>query len=122
MKTDAKGIIIPDYLIVMKWLSSGGKCMSDLQRELSITYKHLHELKHTFIKKKWITIVKDERRHNMFLTNKGKTIVGIANTLLSAMGITETMILKYIKDAKLKKVEVVDVKQILKDVEEETNA
>lgn len=122
MKTDYKGITIPDYLVVMKWLASGGKCMSDLQRELGITYKHLHELKHTFIKLKWITIVKDERRHNMFLTESGKIIVKIANEMFNAMGMDETIVLNYIKKSKLKKEEIVNVKELMKDIEEENNA
>lgn len=117
MKTDYKGITIPDYLVVMKWLSEGGKCMSDIQREIGITYKHLHELKHTFIKLSWITIVKDERRHNMFLTDAGRLIVTIADEMFTAMGMDESSILRYIKKSKLKKKEVVDVNKLMDEVE-----
>ena len=121
MKTDHKGIIIPDYLIAMKWISKSGKCMADLHRELNITYKHLHELKHTFKKLNWIRIEKEERKHLMYLTISGKNIVGIVDELLSALSITEQDIIKLIEKGKIKKTKPVDVEKLKLEVENVKN-
>lgn len=117
MKTDYKGIIIPDYMIVIKWLENEGKCASDLHRELNITYKHLHEIKHMFIKLGWITIIKDERRHNMCLTEQGQKLLAVIDELLNQMKITTKDIIELIKKSQLKK-ETVNIEQLKKEVEQ----
>lgn len=121
MKTEHKGIIIPDFFIALKWIAKGGKCMSDLHRDLNITYKHLHELKHTFIKLNWITIVKEERRHVMFLTQRGKEIEYIINNFLKAMNIYEEEILRYIEEGKIKKKPKVDIEKLKEDIMNEND-
>jgi len=121
MKTDYKGIIIPDYLIAMKWIDKKGKCMADLHRELNITYKHLHELKHTFLELNWIRIEKEERKHIMHLTMSGMNIVKITNELLSAMSIQEEDIIRFIEEGKLKKTEKINVKELKELVEKDDN-
>jgi len=115
MKTKHKGIIIPDYFIAMKWIAKHGKCMSDLQRELNITYKHLHELKHTFIELKWITIQKEERKHIMHLTDYGREVEAIIDNFLKVMNIYEQDILKYIEEGKIKKTVPIDIEQLKRD-------
>lgn len=121
MKTDYDGIIIPDFLVIMQWIKKEGKCAYDLLREVGITYKHLHELKHTFLKLGWITLVKERRRHNMVLTTKGKKIVEISDSLFAAMDMKEEDILRYVQKSKLKKEEKVDIKKLMKEVEDIDN-
>lgn len=116
MKTNYKGITIPDYMIVIKWLENEGKCASDLYRELNITYKHLHEIKHIFIKLEWITIVKDERRHNMYLTDKGQKLLTLINALLQQLDIDNNKIIELIKKSQIKKRTKIDEEQLLKEV------
>lgn len=103
MKTRNKGIIIPDFLLAIKWLSDGGKCMMDLHQELDISYKHLHQLKVTFAEFGWVTVHKEGMRHNMFLTEKGRVVLEAVNNLLDVMGYTEHDIKQFIKDSKYKK-------------------
>jgi len=116
MNTEYKNIIIPDYLIVIRALSIGGKCMSDLHKELNITYVHLHNIKHAFLKMGWVHVEAERRRHNLFLTEKGKRILSISNSLLTEMGITNEYIDKKIKESKIKKTPNVDKEQIKKDM------
>ena len=106
MKTEYTGITIPDYLIVMKWIENEGKCMLDLHNELGVMYRHLHYLKHTFIKLGWITIEKQQSRHNMYLTDKGRQIVNIANDLLQAMGYDDDKIKELLRSQRKKKNDV----------------
>jgi DNA-binding MarR family transcriptional regulator len=117
MKTDYKGIEIDDYFIVMKWIEKEGKCMFDLHKELNLTYCHLHQLKKSFLKLNWIYIEKDFRRHNMYLTDKGKEIVKIATELFSLMGFDEAKILEYIEKSKSKKVNI-NKEKLIKEIEE----
>ena len=119
MKTNKKGIIIPDYLIFAMYLEKDGRCASDLFRDLDITYKHIHEIKHTFMDLGWLTIEKENRRQNMFLTSQGKELLSIAKQLLSFMNLDFEDILKYIQKGKIKKKEKVDGKQLLKDITED---
>lgn len=116
MKTEYKNITIPDFLIVIKALSEGGKCMSDLHRELNITYVHLHEIKHAFMKLDWVYIEQEKRRHNLFLTDKGKNIVIIATALFNEMYLSDEYILKKIEESKIKKNDDVDVEEIKKNI------
>jgi|AntAceMinimDraft_17_1070374.scaffolds.fasta_scaffold05222_7 hypothetical protein len=116
MKTDKKGIIIPDYLIFIMYLEHGGKCASDVCRELDITYKHLHDLKHTFIDLELIYIVKDSRRQNMFLTIKGKELSFISKQLLTFMNMTIEDILLLIQKGKFKRKEIIDGKKLLEEI------
>jgi predicted transcriptional regulator len=116
MKTKHKGIIIPDYFIALQWIKKGGKCMSDLHKDLNITYKHLHELKHTFIDLEWIIIRKEKRRHVMYLTQKGNDIEIIIDKFLQSMNIHEDEILKYIDEGKLKKKEKIDIEKLKKEI------
>lgn len=117
METDKKGIIIPDFLIVMKWIHPQGKCMSDIHKQLMISYKHLHDLKHTFISLGWITIQKDKRRHNMYLTKKGEEIVDIANNLLEAMDINVNEVIELKQKQKIKKPKKFDLKKLKEEVD-----
>jgi predicted transcriptional regulator len=103
MITDMKGINIPDFLIVMKWLEKEGKCMSDLHDELGIAYKHLHELKKTFLELNWISIQKNKSRHDLYLTEKGRDIISVANRLFSTMGYSDLDIMNFIERGKIKK-------------------
>jgi len=121
MKTKHKGIIIPDYFIAMKWISKGGKCMSDLQKEVNITYKHLHELKHTFIKMNWVDITKVKRRHIMSLTEKGKQVEKVINDFFNIMGIREEDVIKNINKSKIKKKEEIDIEKLKSEVFEYDN-
>jgi len=116
MKTKYKGIIIPDYLIAMKWIKKGNKCATDLYKELNITYKHLHELKHTFIALDWITIEKQERRHVMHITDKGLEVVDVIDKLLNIMNINEKNIKEYIESGKLNDNKNVDIKKLEHDM------
>ena len=117
MKTDYKAIEIPDFFVVMKWIEKEGKCMFDLHKELNLTYCHLHQLKKSFLDLKWIYIQKDFRRHNMFLTDKGKEIVQISTQLFLSMGFDEEKILEYIEKYKFKKVNI-DKEKLIQEVEE----
>lgn len=103
MKTDYKNMPIPDFLVVLKWLTHENKCMSDLHNELGIMYVHLHTLKHQFLNLGWVTKHKEGRRHELSLTEKGQEMVDIANNLLEKMGISDEMIRKYISTSKRKK-------------------
>lgn len=120
MKTKHEGITIPDFMVFLKCIEHEGKCAMDIQRETNITYKHLHELKHTFIKLNWITIVPERTRHNIFLTDKGRQLVHIIDRLFFAMSITYDDMIGYIKEGKFKKTEEVDMEQLVKDVENES--
>lgn len=79
--------VIPEFLIIMKWLENGGKCLMDLYNELGISYKHLVDLKKQFKKLGWIDIEleKKHNRHNIYLTEKGRNVLGAINNLLSIM-------------------------------------
>ena len=118
MKTEQKGITIPDYLVVMKWLEDGGKCMKDIQKELGLTYKHLHELKHTFLGLEWVTYEKVDRRHNLYLTDKGREIVQASDILFNTMGFDVLQILNLMKKSKFKKREPVDLEKLEKEIAE----
>jgi hypothetical protein len=102
----------------MKWIGKGEKCMSDLHREIGIMYKHLHELKHTFIDMNWIYIEKDNRKDIMYLTDYGKEIVVLINSLLKTMNMYDADIKQYIEKGKLKKVVKVDIKQLKNEMNE----
>ena len=119
MKTDKKGITIPDYLIFVMYLEHDGKCASDVFRELDITYKHLHDLKHTFMDLNLISIVKDNRRQNMFLTEKGKRLLSISKQLLTFMNMSMDDVLNLIQKGKLKKKIKIDGKLLLEDIEKD---
>jgi hypothetical protein len=121
MKTDYKGIIIPDYLVVMVYLEDGGKCMADINRELGIAYKHLHELKHTFLKLGWANLINEKHRHNIFLTEKGLEIVKISNHMLDTMGFNKAKIMQYIQKSRLKINDDVDVNKLNKEIEQMQN-
>jgi len=97
MKTDEKRIIVPDFMIMFKAIEKGNnqKSVLDIYYETLITYSHLHNLKKTFVKKDWITIKKEGRKHILILTHKGKEIVELINLLLNKLKITEDDIMKY---------------------------
>jgi replication initiation and membrane attachment protein DnaB len=116
MKTEFPGIIIPDFMVFLKCVEFDGKCALDIQKETGITYKHLHELKHTFVKLKWIYLEKEMTRHNIFLTDKGKELVNVINRMFYAMSISYEDMLKYIKDSKHKKSEEVDIEKLAKEL------
>ena len=117
MKTKYQGIIVPDFMVFLKCIENEGKCALDIQRETTISYKHLHELKHTFIKMGWITLIPERTRQNIFLTDKGRDLVGIINKMFFTMSITYDDMLAFIKESKLKPKEEVDVAQLVRDVE-----
>jgi len=104
METDDKYIIIPDYLIVVKWLEKGGKCIMDLYKDLGISYKHLHAIKKFYVKNGWATIVKNGMRHDLYLTEKGHAIKNSVDELLTTMGYTEANIRKFVRRASRKPV------------------
>ena len=100
----------------MKWIAKGGKCMFQLQKELNITYKHLHELKHTFLALDWIYIKKTQNRHTLFLTPLGRDLVHIANNLFGAMDMSEADILKFVSKSKRIKTKDIIADEIIEDV------
>lgn len=102
MKTDYKHIVIPDFLVMMKWIKNEGKCAFDLYRELNISYNHLHYLKHSCIKLGWIYIERVDTRDNIYLTDKGHRIVAIAEILFEEMGFDNKRILHYVERNKHK--------------------
>ena len=102
LKTDYKGINIPDFLVVMKWLERGRYSMSDLHRMLNITYAHLHYMKKNLVELNWAWIEKDERTHYIHLTDKGQEIVQAANKLLKVMDFDDDKIIDYLQKDKFK--------------------
>lgn len=117
MKTNYEKVQIPDYFIIIKWLEDGGKCASDLERELEISYKNIHDIKHAFLKLDFIYIEKDHRKQNLYLTDKGKKLLSIANNLFSLFNITKNDIKQTIKKRKIKK-EDVDVEELKEEMQE----
>lgn len=97
MKTDYKQITIPDYLVLMKWVKNEGKCAFDLFKELNISYNHLHYLKHSCIELGWVYTKRVYNRDNIYLTEKGRRIVAIAESLFEEMGFDDEKIINYVK-------------------------
>jgi len=89
MKTDYPGIQIPDFFILLKFLKIKKMCAMDVFRELKLTYAHIHNLKHTFVKLGWITLEKEDRKQNMVLTEKGLELVEILNEFLEKINFND---------------------------------
>ncbi len=122
MNTQHKQIIIPDYMIFLKFLEKDGRCLYDIFLDSKITYKHLHDIKKSFIKLKWITLKKVGARHNIYLTDEGKKTLKIVNKLLTLLNITDEDIKHFLKKSKIKKREKVDLEKLKKEVEDFDNA
>jgi predicted transcriptional regulator len=118
MRTAFIGINIPDFIIMLKWIKKGNKSSSDLHRELNISYKHLHELKHTFKKLEWITTYKDDKRDVMVLTEEGNKVYEIINPLLEYMELDYEAIRTNIEYSKIKKHTDINIDNLKKEIEE----
>jgi collagenase-like PrtC family protease len=66
----------------------------------------------------WIYIEKDNRKDIMYLTDYGKEIVVLINSLLKTMNMYDADIKQYIEKGKLKKVVKVDIKQLKNEMNE----
>ena len=112
MKTNYDAIQIPDHMILLKFLDNKVMCAMDVFKGLNIAYSHIHKLKHTFVKLGWIVLKKEDRKLNMIITNKGKSVVKNINNYLKDIGFNDIdKIKKYLyKDKKnvVKKKEIED--------------
>lgn len=102
MKTNDKGIIIPHFLVMMKWIENEGKCASQIVQETGISHPHVFALKKTFLKKGWIVQHTEKRRKNIFLTDAGRAVLLTAEPLMNAIGMSLNDIPKYLQKSKLK--------------------
>lgn len=96
MKTEEKIFIVPDFMVVLMVMNDNpGTSVSDMHYKSQITYSHLHLIKKMFVRKEWITITVDGRKHIPSLTVEGEIIVKNILSLLDSMNITKEEVYEY---------------------------
>jgi len=87
--------IIPDFMILLKKIGKKPVCATDLQTITNMTYSYIHSMKKYMLKKKWISIYKKGRRHNMHITEKGLEVIKAIDSLLDVLDIDVEEVIKY---------------------------
>lgn len=83
-----KNITIPSFMLLLVIYNLGNKTITDAFKILDMSPSQAHKLNLLFLRKGWIEIKeKDKRSNYILLTEKGKHIANIINTLLDSLEI-----------------------------------
>ena len=110
-------IFIPDFMIILLEIHKGNNCPSDIKNATNMTYNYIHSLKKEMVKRGWIYITLDGRRHIMNTTEKGKEVIAATSKLLEALGIGTKDINKY----RRRKKESNKKAKLKEEIKEQTN-
>lgn len=104
MKTENRILIIPDFMIVLRWIAKKPKCtLTDIHHGTKITYAHLCHMKASFIKKQWLIVQKDNRKNLLTLTQIGYDIADGIEFLFDKLGINDENMLMFRQQQKINK-------------------
>lgn len=101
MKTEEGIIYLPDFMIALIAIEDNpGKSITDIHYKTKITYSHLHKIKTVLVNKGWIVYVKEDKKHILSLTEKGKEILKDTYILLKGLDITKEQVYEFKKREK----------------------
>ena len=118
MKTDRNLIIIPDFMVALKYLEKCEMSVSALCFKTKITYSHLHYIKNAMYEKDWIIMRKEGRKLIIALSSKGRELVGVLNQLFEKLGVNEINMVEFRKQTKTMKTKEKEVETVVSEPEE----